>query len=191
MLGEITHLQTISEDLKSLTMDPHKLPSSSEQVRVTGKHSGAQTKEMEAQVHHVLCSGSHGHPHSWPLSSADVVHQALFQALHVDFFSSPSLLCLFMQPDLVALRDGVSYLGSPGQWGWRRTWVKLSRTRASTFDPSRNSLKGSCEGVLGSSWLEVLLCSLWPCEGMAFVLEEDDALVLYSFGACDLNTTDM
>lgn len=33
MLGEITHLQTISDDLKSLTMDPHKLPSSSEQVR--------------------------------------------------------------------------------------------------------------------------------------------------------------
>ncbi|XP_062987187.1 protein MTSS 1 isoform X1 [Elgaria multicarinata webbii] len=32
MLGEITHLQTISEDLKSLTMDPHKLPQSSEQV---------------------------------------------------------------------------------------------------------------------------------------------------------------
>ncbi|XP_006879364.1 PREDICTED: metastasis suppressor protein 1 isoform X4 [Elephantulus edwardii] len=32
MLGEITHLQTISEDLKTLTMDPHKLPSSSEQV---------------------------------------------------------------------------------------------------------------------------------------------------------------
>uniref|UniRef100_A0ABM5GCN3 Protein MTSS 1 isoform X11 n=1 Tax=Pogona vitticeps TaxID=103695 RepID=A0ABM5GCN3_9SAUR len=32
MLGEITHLQTISEDLKSLTMDPHKLPPSSEQV---------------------------------------------------------------------------------------------------------------------------------------------------------------
>ncbi|XP_027757326.1 metastasis suppressor protein 1 isoform X14 [Empidonax traillii] len=31
MLGEITHLQTISDDLKSLTMDPHKLPSSSEQ----------------------------------------------------------------------------------------------------------------------------------------------------------------
>ncbi|MEE6463155.1 hypothetical protein FKM82_005803 [Ascaphus truei] len=32
MLGEITHLQTISEDLKALTMDPHKLPSASEQV---------------------------------------------------------------------------------------------------------------------------------------------------------------
>lgn len=37
MLGEITHLQTISEDLKSLTMDPHKLPSSSEQVGTVGQ----------------------------------------------------------------------------------------------------------------------------------------------------------
>ncbi|XP_037398769.1 protein MTSS 1 isoform X2 [Pygocentrus nattereri] len=34
MLGEITHLQSISDDLRSLTMDPHKLPPSSEQVRV-------------------------------------------------------------------------------------------------------------------------------------------------------------
>lgn len=33
MLGEITHLQTLIDDLKTLTMDPHKLPASSEQVR--------------------------------------------------------------------------------------------------------------------------------------------------------------
>lgn len=32
MLGEITHLQTLTDDLKALTMDPHKLPASSEQV---------------------------------------------------------------------------------------------------------------------------------------------------------------
>ncbi|XP_005744688.1 metastasis suppressor protein 1-like isoform X4 [Pundamilia nyererei] len=32
MLGEVTHLQTISEDLKALTSDPHKLPPASEQV---------------------------------------------------------------------------------------------------------------------------------------------------------------
>ncbi|XP_057689893.1 protein MTSS 1-like isoform X7 [Corythoichthys intestinalis] len=32
MLGEITHLQAISDDLKSLTSDPHKLPPASEQV---------------------------------------------------------------------------------------------------------------------------------------------------------------
>ncbi|XP_049586199.1 protein MTSS 1 isoform X4 [Syngnathus scovelli] len=32
MLGEVTHLQAISDDLKSLTSDPHKLPPASEQV---------------------------------------------------------------------------------------------------------------------------------------------------------------
>ncbi|XP_061572416.1 protein MTSS 1-like isoform X4 [Cololabis saira] len=32
MLGEVIHLQTISEDLKGLTSDPHKLPPASEQV---------------------------------------------------------------------------------------------------------------------------------------------------------------
>ncbi|XP_014898252.1 metastasis suppressor protein 1-like isoform X7 [Poecilia latipinna] len=32
MLAEVTHLQTISEDLKTLTSDPHKLPPASEQV---------------------------------------------------------------------------------------------------------------------------------------------------------------
>ncbi|KAM6909789.1 protein MTSS 1-like isoform 8-T8 [Xenentodon cancila] len=32
MLGEVIHLQTISEDLKALTSDPHNLPPASEQV---------------------------------------------------------------------------------------------------------------------------------------------------------------
>ncbi|KAF4087673.1 hypothetical protein AMELA_G00073230 [Ameiurus melas] len=32
MLGEIVHLQTIAEDLKVLTVDPHKLPPASEQI---------------------------------------------------------------------------------------------------------------------------------------------------------------
>ncbi|XP_046875369.1 protein MTSS 1-like isoform X2 [Hypomesus transpacificus] len=39
MLGEITHLQTLNDDLKSLTMDPHKLPPASEQVIVDLKGS--------------------------------------------------------------------------------------------------------------------------------------------------------
>ncbi|XP_038135712.1 protein MTSS 1-like isoform X6 [Cyprinodon tularosa] len=39
MLGEITHLQNLTDDLKSLTMDPHKLPASSEQVIVDLKGS--------------------------------------------------------------------------------------------------------------------------------------------------------
>lgn len=32
MLGEITHLQAIIDDLTVLTTDPHKLPPASEQV---------------------------------------------------------------------------------------------------------------------------------------------------------------
>nr|XP_020464118.1 metastasis suppressor protein 1-like isoform X7 [Monopterus albus] len=32
MLGEVTHLQAISDDLRALTSDPHKLPPASEQV---------------------------------------------------------------------------------------------------------------------------------------------------------------
>lgn len=45
MLGEITHLQTISEDLKSLTMDPHKLPSSSEQVGTVDQALGTSQSD--------------------------------------------------------------------------------------------------------------------------------------------------
>ncbi|KAM9723482.1 protein MTSS 1-like isoform 2-T2 [Menidia menidia] len=39
MLGEVIHLQTISEDLKALTSDPHKLPPASEQVLLDLKGS--------------------------------------------------------------------------------------------------------------------------------------------------------
>lgn len=34
MLGEITHLQAIIDDLTVLTTDPHKLPPASEQVKL-------------------------------------------------------------------------------------------------------------------------------------------------------------
>lgn len=34
MLGEITHLQAIIDDLTVLTSDPHKLPPASEQVHM-------------------------------------------------------------------------------------------------------------------------------------------------------------
>uniref|UniRef100_A0A1A8MAV9 Metastasis suppressor 1 n=2 Tax=Nothobranchius pienaari TaxID=704102 RepID=A0A1A8MAV9_9TELE len=39
LLAEVTHLQTISEDLKALTSDPHKLPPASEQVILDLKSS--------------------------------------------------------------------------------------------------------------------------------------------------------
>ncbi|XP_029928347.1 protein MTSS 1-like isoform X2 [Myripristis murdjan] len=42
MLGEVTHLQAISDDLKALTSDPHKLPPASEQVILDLKGSDYQ-----------------------------------------------------------------------------------------------------------------------------------------------------
>eukprot|EP00066_Takifugu_rubripes_P014518 XP_011603784.1 PREDICTED: metastasis suppressor protein 1 isoform X6 [Takifugu rubripes] len=39
LLGEVTHLQAISDDLKALTSDPHKLPPASEQVILDLKSS--------------------------------------------------------------------------------------------------------------------------------------------------------
>uniref|UniRef100_A0A672GJE4 IMD domain-containing protein n=1 Tax=Salarias fasciatus TaxID=181472 RepID=A0A672GJE4_SALFA len=39
LLGDVSHLQTLTEDLKTLTMDPHKLPPSSEQVILDLKSS--------------------------------------------------------------------------------------------------------------------------------------------------------
>lgn len=38
MLGEITHLQGIIDDLVVLTADPHKLPTASEQVEKHKSH---------------------------------------------------------------------------------------------------------------------------------------------------------
>lgn len=38
MLGEITHLQAIIDDLTVLTTDPHKLPPASEQLKSIRKH---------------------------------------------------------------------------------------------------------------------------------------------------------
>lgn len=49
MLGEITHLQGIIDDLVVLTADPHKLPPASEQVR-PALESRAKTRTSEEMV---------------------------------------------------------------------------------------------------------------------------------------------
>ncbi|XP_027540345.1 metastasis suppressor protein 1 isoform X18 [Neopelma chrysocephalum] len=64
MLGEITHLQTISDDLKSLTMDPHKLPSSSEQLSNGFYHCSLSSDPSVASV------GAGPFPHFPPVSRA-------------------------------------------------------------------------------------------------------------------------
>lgn len=49
MLGEITHLQGIIDDLVVLTAEPHKLPPASEQVR-PALESRAKTRTREEMV---------------------------------------------------------------------------------------------------------------------------------------------
>ncbi len=44
MLGEITHLQAIIDDLTVLTTDPHKLPPASEQVKHTHNMQNTYTE---------------------------------------------------------------------------------------------------------------------------------------------------
>lgn len=59
MLGEITHLQAITDDLKVLTVDPHKLPPASEQVRVGGVVvvGGADASGSPVQVFTLRAAG--------------------------------------------------------------------------------------------------------------------------------------
>lgn len=47
MLGEITHLQAIIDDLTVLTTDPHKLPPASEQVKSIRRHDIQNTQRQK------------------------------------------------------------------------------------------------------------------------------------------------
>lgn len=52
MLGEVTHLQAIVDDLTVLTEDPHKLPPASEQVKPSER---LQTDGLEtAEANNIL-----------------------------------------------------------------------------------------------------------------------------------------
>ncbi|KAG7270749.1 hypothetical protein CRUP_010583 [Coryphaenoides rupestris] len=58
MLGEVTHLQTISDDLKALTSDPHKLPPASEQVIMDLKDSALFPASATMSRKSSMCSSS-------------------------------------------------------------------------------------------------------------------------------------
>ncbi|XP_077432364.1 protein MTSS 1-like isoform X4 [Vanacampus margaritifer] len=100
ILGEVTHLQAISDDLKSLTSDPHKLPPASEQVILdlkgsdyswsyqTPPSSPSTNTSRKSSVCSSLnsvnssdsrgSSGSHSHSHSPSSSSSSSSSHHLF-----------------------------------------------------------------------------------------------------------------
>ncbi|XP_060937566.1 protein MTSS 1-like isoform X2 [Limanda limanda] len=102
MLGEVTHLQAISDDLKALTSDPHKLPPASEQVIVDLKgsdygwsyqtppsspsHTISRKSSMCSSLNSVNSSDSRGssgsHSHSPSSSSSSSSSHQLFHHHH-------------------------------------------------------------------------------------------------------------
>lgn len=56
MLGEITHLQAIVDDLTVLTEDPHKLPPASEQVTRAAPRRGAGNTSWVIVMHSIIQS---------------------------------------------------------------------------------------------------------------------------------------
>ncbi|XP_062254505.1 protein MTSS 1-like isoform X2 [Platichthys flesus] len=102
MLGEVTHLQAISDDLKALTSDPHKLPPASEQVIMDLKgsdygwsyqtppsspsHTISRKSSMCSSLNSVNSSDSRGssgsHSHSPSSSSSSSSSHQLFQHHH-------------------------------------------------------------------------------------------------------------
>lgn len=59
MLGEITHLQGIIDDLVVLTAEPHKLPPASEQVSVWGPW-GYGRQVLPGGLQPLLAAGDQG-----------------------------------------------------------------------------------------------------------------------------------
>ncbi|XP_053288292.1 protein MTSS 1 isoform X2 [Pleuronectes platessa] len=102
MLGEVTHLQAISDDLKALTSDPHKLPPASEQVIMDLKgsdygwsyqtppsspsHTISRKSSMCSSLNSVNSSDSRGssgsHSHSPSSSSSSSSSHQLFNHHH-------------------------------------------------------------------------------------------------------------
>uniref|UniRef100_A0A8C7ZX66 MTSS I-BAR domain containing 1 n=1 Tax=Oryzias sinensis TaxID=183150 RepID=A0A8C7ZX66_9TELE len=88
MLGELTHLQTISEDLKALTSDPHKLPPACEQV----------ITDLKASDYGWLCHTPPSSPSTTTTNTA-VIHCSLCVCVLIvsHFVSSPlNLLSLYL-----------------------------------------------------------------------------------------------
>ncbi|KAF3833155.1 hypothetical protein F7725_026820 [Dissostichus mawsoni] len=56
MLGEITHLQAIIDDLTVLTTDPHKLPPASEQVTHTQTHKQTHVRAERKETNEITTS---------------------------------------------------------------------------------------------------------------------------------------
>lgn len=101
MLGEITHLQTILEDLTTLTADPSKLPPSSEQVILDLKGS-------DFNYSYQTPPGSPSSSMSRKASVNSNFHSASIKHVPSMDSISSSVEGLFLRPPSVIMTDGAS-----------------------------------------------------------------------------------
>ncbi|XP_041061520.1 protein MTSS 1 isoform X2 [Carcharodon carcharias] len=113
MLGEVTHLQTILEDLTNLTADPQKLPPASEQVILDLKVAD----DYNYTYHTPPSSPSSSHSRRGTMSSMCQYPQSSGRHPGIPNFesASPSMETLHIQTPSVSTADGTS-----------QDWAKLA-----------------------------------------------------------------
>ncbi|XP_059508658.1 protein MTSS 1 isoform X2 [Stegostoma tigrinum] len=106
MLGEVTHLQTILEDLTNLTADPQTLPPASEQVILDLKVAD----DYDYTYHTPPSSPSSSHSRRGTVSSVYHYPQTTGKHPSIPNFesASPSVETLHIQPPSVSTADGTS-----------------------------------------------------------------------------------
>nr|AAH70735.1 MGC83723 protein [Xenopus laevis] len=122
MLGEITHLQTILEDLSSLTVEPSKLPPMSEQVIHDLKNSDYnftyQTPpgSPSGTLSRKASTNSYLHGSMRHVPSMDSISSSM-EALHVRPPSTLMLECMFQDPRLNNSQQPPTPSGPSGENG--------------------------------------------------------------------------
>ncbi|XP_072371492.1 protein MTSS 1 isoform X2 [Scyliorhinus torazame] len=130
MLGEVTHLQTILEDLTNLTAEPQKLPPASEQVILDLKVAD----DYNYTYHTPPSSPSSSHSRRGTISSCQYPQSSGRHASIPNFQSaSPSMETLHIQTPSVTAADGTSQMStSSASSETSETWRSFSECSSPT-----------------------------------------------------------
>ncbi|XP_028823229.1 protein MTSS 2-like isoform X2 [Denticeps clupeoides] len=151
MLGEVTHLQAIIDDLTVLTTDPHKLPAASEQVIVDLKGSDyswsyqtpPSSPSSTGSRKSSLCSLVHlppGGPHR--LSSVSS-HDSGFVSQDAAARPVPSDLTSQKSSSSASSEASPSDCGSPTAWGSSFATFRRAHARTASLRPLSFALPAS------------------------------------------------
>ncbi|KAL3059340.1 hypothetical protein OYC64_011296 [Pagothenia borchgrevinki] len=156
MLGEVTHLQTILEDLSNLTAEPNKLPAASEQVILdlkgsdfnysyqTPPASPSNTLSRKSSISSNYQSGSVRH-----IPSLDSISCAV-DGVHIQRCSSPFLLIGQEVGRSLSEGNSPNRHGSRGRYGYTGHAPTLSR-RVSRRDNASDSMGSTNQLAAGGS----------------------------------------